>query len=57
MLVLYVGIVSEYNVICIVVGFFDVSYLGKVLVCGLGVVQFVNFVFINDLGCIGFGKV
>ncbi|MEO5651708.1 MAG: glycine cleavage system aminomethyltransferase GcvT, partial [Marmoricola sp.] len=50
------GVVAEHNAVRNAVGLFDVSHLGKVMVCGEGAVQFLNACLSNNLRRITRGK-
>jgi aminomethyltransferase len=52
----YAGTVREHNATRSAVGLFDVSHLGKALVCGPGAAEYVNSALTNDLRRIGAGK-
>jgi aminomethyltransferase len=52
----YAGTVSEHTATRTTVGLFDVSHLGKALVCGPGAARLVNSALTNDLGRIEPGK-
>ena len=52
----YDGVLKEHAAVRERVGVFDVSHLGKALVCGPGAADFVNACLTNDLGRIHSGK-
>jgi aminomethyltransferase len=52
----YAGTVAEHTATRNAVGLFDVSHLGKALICGPGAAQFVNSALTNDLDRIQPGK-
>ena len=52
----YAGTVAEHNATRETVGLFDVSHLGKAIVCGPGAADFVNATLTNDLRRIGPGR-
>ena len=52
----YVGVVSEHTAVREAVGIFDVSHMGKLVLKGDGVADWLNTVVASNLDDIDFGK-